>query len=578
MVYNGMYHLMYQYNPTAAVWGDMHWGHAYSPNLVQWGSLPPALLPDQPYDEGGVFSGSVTLVPHAGAPQGLLPVAAYTCVDAAGHQRQCLASPRNASDPLLRSWVKPAYNPILESPPPGGSLTLFRDDSTAWRNTPEGPWNMAVGVATNGEGSIAVYTAKKFLAHDWTLAGTLAKFHPAAEWANMYECPDFFPVPGAAPGQGGVDCSGTPGGDSRTWVAKISALPGRRDYAALGCYDSLRNAFLQVGPLTLYDAGVWYASKTFLDSAAAPPRQVLWGWVTETDAQSNWVDRGWAGLQGLPRVVGVHPTLPILTTSPLPQLHSLLTGSPQSYVGQVQPGTPVQVGNLPQAQGQLQLKLQPPHASPGLGSLQETVMAARNASQSVLLRFPSTATAAVVITAYGGNGAAHPGAAFQGGDFLNVPLPSGGNASAAAAACAALCAGEYAAACIAWTATQDTCSLKGWVPDVTHDPAATSGLRSGLTVTLDTAGMGATTPSTTIGGAFTQPLPLLDMTIWLDRSVVEVFAAEGTIRLTQRVYPGVPGLQVDLAAAPAADAFQAAADLQAADTIWSLSPPLQEAA
>jgi beta-fructofuranosidase len=52
----------------------MHWGHAYSRDLVHWTHLPIALYPDQPYDQGGVFSGSMTILPTG-------PVIAYTGVN-----------------------------------------------------------------------------------------------------------------------------------------------------------------------------------------------------------------------------------------------------------------------------------------------------------------------------------------------------------------------------------------------------------------------------------------------------------------------------------------------------------------
>lgn len=56
--YQGQYHLFYQHNPYAPVWGPTYWGHATSDDLIRWQHLPIALAPDQPYDKGGCFSGS----------------------------------------------------------------------------------------------------------------------------------------------------------------------------------------------------------------------------------------------------------------------------------------------------------------------------------------------------------------------------------------------------------------------------------------------------------------------------------------------------------------------------------------
>src|SRR5215470_11028994 len=38
--WRGRYHMFFQYNPNAAVWGDMHWAHAVSLDMIHWRHLP----------------------------------------------------------------------------------------------------------------------------------------------------------------------------------------------------------------------------------------------------------------------------------------------------------------------------------------------------------------------------------------------------------------------------------------------------------------------------------------------------------------------------------------------------------
>ncbi len=51
---DGVYHLYYQWNPFGVVWGNMHWGHAVSKDLIKWEHRPMVMEPDQ---YGTIYSG-----------------------------------------------------------------------------------------------------------------------------------------------------------------------------------------------------------------------------------------------------------------------------------------------------------------------------------------------------------------------------------------------------------------------------------------------------------------------------------------------------------------------------------------
>lgn len=51
---DGIYHMFYQFNPAENKWGNMHWGHAASADLIHWTEEKTAMFPD---DRGAMFSG-----------------------------------------------------------------------------------------------------------------------------------------------------------------------------------------------------------------------------------------------------------------------------------------------------------------------------------------------------------------------------------------------------------------------------------------------------------------------------------------------------------------------------------------
>ena len=52
---DGIYHLYYQHNPFGIFWGNMHWGHLQSSDLIHWEEKPIAI--PQKLVQGGIWSG-----------------------------------------------------------------------------------------------------------------------------------------------------------------------------------------------------------------------------------------------------------------------------------------------------------------------------------------------------------------------------------------------------------------------------------------------------------------------------------------------------------------------------------------
>ncbi len=279
--WKGMYHMFFQYNPNAAVWGDMHWAHAISPDMIRWKHLPVALAPTPgSADADGCFTGSA--VDDRGTATIL-----YTGVKAAAPQFatlrdgthnfrevQCLAT---SSDPQLRTWSK-WKTPVIE-PPSDPLLTGFRDPFL-WRDRDVWYLGVASGVRKQG-GQVLLYRSKDL--RQWEYLHPLASGHwtekenfNPVDSGEMWECPDFFPL-----GAKHVLLYSTAG--------KVLWETGELDSKEL-LFHPQRTGVL--------DHGAYYAQKTQLD---AESNRILWGWIPESRPEAEFSTAGWAGCMALPR-------------------------------------------------------------------------------------------------------------------------------------------------------------------------------------------------------------------------------------------------------------------------------------
>ncbi|CAI9097698.1 OLC1v1034168C1 [Oldenlandia corymbosa var. corymbosa] len=345
MFYNGIYHLFYQYNPFGAVWGNIVWGHSVSTDLINWKQLKPALTPSKPFDKYGCWSGSATILP------GNKPIILYTGVvdESQRTEVQNYAIPANLSDPYLQDWIKPNDNPIIVADP-GVNTTAFRDPTTAWMGR-DGRWRTVIGSRRSHRGIAYLYKSKDF--KKWVKAKH--PLHSAPKTGN-WECPDFFPVP--VQGTNGLDVSLVEKSDVKC-VLKVSLDTTRYDYYTIGKYYPKNDRYMPdsnfvdgMNGLRL-DYGNFYASKTFFDQRKK--RRILWGWTNESDTRMDDVEKGWAGIQSLPRKVWLDPSGKQLLQWPIEELETLRGHKVHLKSQKLKKGNLVEVKGITPAQADVEV-------------------------------------------------------------------------------------------------------------------------------------------------------------------------------------------------------------------------------
>ncbi|ONK56465.1 uncharacterized protein A4U43_C10F9000 [Asparagus officinalis] len=342
MYYKGFYHLFYQYNPNHAFWEAPIWAHSVSKDMINWEALEPAISMSKPFDLSGCWSGSTTILP------GNRPVILYTGIDTRGYQVQNVAYPKNLSDPYLREWVKPDYNPLI-TPPEDINVTKFRDPTTAWLG-PDRRWRLVIGGLRKHRGMAVLYKSKDFIR--WIRAK-----HPlhSAPDTGMWECPDFYPV--STEGKLGVDTSDYRNGLKH--VLKISLDRDRWDYYTIGSYNYTAEKFVPDGMMVdnrtglRYDYGNYYASKTFFD--VATKRRILMGWSNESDSKIDDIVKGWAGILTVPRAIWLDANGRQLVQWPIKELEKLRGALFSVQNKKLQSGGLVEISGISAAQADIEV-------------------------------------------------------------------------------------------------------------------------------------------------------------------------------------------------------------------------------
>lgn len=178
MVYkDGEYHLYFQYNPYGSKWGNMHWGHAVSKDLIHWENLDPAIARDP---VGHIFSGSSVVDKKNTAGFGKNAIIAIYTNNSVNHDEvQCIAY----SNDNGRTFTKYEGNPVLT---PFDGLKDFRDPKVFWYEKGK-CWYMIV----SADKETRFYKSKNL--KKWTYVSAFGK--GLGQQPCQYECPDFFQLP-----------------------------------------------------------------------------------------------------------------------------------------------------------------------------------------------------------------------------------------------------------------------------------------------------------------------------------------------------------------------------------------------
>jgi sucrose-6-phosphate hydrolase SacC (GH32 family) len=270
--FGGWYHIFYQSNPYSSDWGNMHWGHARSRDLLNWQQLPIALWPSHERGEEHVFSGSL-FRDAAGRP-----MAFYTSIAAPGAPRDpeiWAAKPVTSS--LLR-WRKLDSEPVISEHNYGAvHIDEWRDPFLFTHN---GETYLVSGGELDGRGVVCLFQASNGQLTSWKYKGILFQY-PDPSVKNI-ECPNFFRI-------------------GQQWVLLISVnshieyFTGNTDFDR-GLFTPKAHGVLEEGS---------YASQLTQDDRG---RTIELAWVRPIGG------KGWSGCVTLPNLLSVDPDGALIAT------------------------------------------------------------------------------------------------------------------------------------------------------------------------------------------------------------------------------------------------------------------------
>ena len=276
--HGGKYHLYYQYNPFGIFWGNMHWGHLESTDLIHWSEKPVSLFQKTVKDMAFSGGGFVDFNNSAGLGKDT-QFAAFTSTG----RGECLAYSKDGGI----TFTELPENPVVKH--------QGRDPKVMWF-APEQKWIMVVYSETRCAETDAIPptgdkgTASRHMAfyesknlRQWTRTGGFTD----ADREAVFECPELFELP--------ID--GKPG--ETRWI-----LLGAQNRYFVGKFDG-KTFHKESGPHGS-PHGIFYAAQTFSDLPDA--RRIQIGWARTDSHHQQFPDQLVNQSFTLPHELTLRPT------------------------------------------------------------------------------------------------------------------------------------------------------------------------------------------------------------------------------------------------------------------------------
>ena len=293
--HNGKYHLYYQHNPFGIGWGNMHWGHFESTDLLHWVEQPIALYQKTVNDMAFSGGGFVDVNNSAGVGKATLFVA-FTSTG----RGECLAYSKD--DGL--SFTELEENPVVKH--------QGRDPKVLWYK-PQQKWVMAVYDETNcaetaaippahdqahANRNIAFYESKNL--RQWTRTGAFTDEDRDA----VFECPEMFELP--VTGKHNVTRWIVLAAQNRYFIGQFDGQTFRKESGPHGTTH-----------------GAFYAAQTFSD--VPDGRRIQIGWVRTDSYVKQFPDQVYNQAFTLPHEMTLRETADGLRVfySPVKETESL---------------------------------------------------------------------------------------------------------------------------------------------------------------------------------------------------------------------------------------------------------------